>query len=239
MNAGQAAAFDAALAGRPALLVGDDGRILPVAAQRWLAPADGEDDWLLDRCTGPTVDLGCGPGRLVAELAERGVPVLGVDCSPRAVRHCHSRGAPVLHRDVFATLPGEGWWHRVLLADGNIGIGGDPVRLLHRCAALLRPGGTMLVEAGHPGAGLWRGAARLQVAGTAAGPWFPWAVAGLQTLAALAGPAGLQVGDRHDAGRCFLELRRPLGGCRTRVATSAMSADGKPRQGAGELASGT
>jgi SAM-dependent methyltransferase len=207
VNAGQAAVFDAALDGRPAWLVGDDGRILPVAVQRWLAPANGEDGWLLDRCIGPTVDLGCGPGRLVAELAGRGVPALGVDCSHRAVRQCHSRGAPVLHRDVFAPLPGEGRWHHVLLADGNIGIGGDPVRLLHRCAALLRPDGTMLVEAEYPGAGLWRGAARLQVAGAATGPWFPWAVAGVQALAVLAAQIGLRVGNRHCGGRCFIELR--------------------------------
>src|ERR671916_539698 len=136
MDTPQGGIFDAALAGRPAQLVSDDGRILPVAVERWLAPADGEDDWLLDRCSGPTVDLGCGPGRLVAELAQRGVPALGVDCSPRAVRHCHSRGAAVLHRDLFAPLPGEGRWHHVLLADGNIGIGGKPGQLLHRGTAL-------------------------------------------------------------------------------------------------------
>ncbi|MGB6165238.1 MAG: class I SAM-dependent methyltransferase [Pseudonocardiaceae bacterium] len=207
MIAEHAAGFDPVLAGRPAQLVGEDGRILPVAPRRWLAPAGGEDGWLLNRCTGPTVDLGCGPGRLVAELAGRGVPALGVDCSPLAVQQCHSRGAAVLHRDVFATLPGEGWWQHVLLADGNIGIGGDPVRLLRRCAALLRRGGTMLVEAEHPGAGLWRGAARLQVAGAAAGPWFPWAVAELSVLATLATLAGLQAGERYRAGRCFIELR--------------------------------
>ena len=215
MTGERTAVFDPVLTGRPAQLVGDDGRILPVAPQRWLGPADGEDAWLLNRCTGPTVDLGCGPGRLVTELAGRGVPALGVDCSPLAVRQCHFRGAAVLHRDVFATLPGEGRregrWHHVLLADGNIGIGGDPMRLLRRCAALLRRGGTMLVEAEHPGAGLWRGAARLQVAGRAAGPWFPWAVAELPVLAALAALAGFQATDRYHAGRCFVELRRVSG----------------------------
>ncbi|MGH3899265.1 MAG: methionine biosynthesis protein MetW [Pseudonocardiaceae bacterium] len=135
MTAGQTAVFDAALAGRPARLIGDDRRILAVASQRWLAPADSEDGWLLDRCTGPTVDLGCGPGRLVAELAGRGVAALGVDHSHCAVRQCHSRGVLVLRRDVFAPLPGERRWHHVLLADGNIGIGGDPARLLRRAAA--------------------------------------------------------------------------------------------------------
>lgn len=206
-----AAVFDPVLAGQPAQLVGDDGRLIPVTPQRWLAPADGEDEWLLNRCTGPTVDLGCGPGRLVAELTERGVPALGVDCSPLAVRQCHSRGTAVLQRDVFATLPGEGRWHHVLLADGNIGIGGDPVRLLRRCAALLRRNGTILVETELPGAGLWRGAVRLEEAGGAAGPWFPWAVAELPVLAALAALAGFGVGDRYHGRRCFAELRRVSG----------------------------
>ncbi|HVE95768.1 MAG TPA: class I SAM-dependent methyltransferase [Pseudonocardiaceae bacterium] len=190
-----------------------------MAVARWLAPADGEDHWLLDRCSGPTVDLGCGPGRLVAELAQRGVLARGVDCSPRAVRQCHSRGAAVLHRDVFAPLPGEGRWHHVLLADGNIGIGGDPARLLHRCTALLRPGGTMLIEVEQPGAGLWRGTARLQVAGVAAGPWLPWAVAGLRALAVLAGQFELHIANRRYGSRCFIELRLPI--------KRDMSADGK------------
>jgi hypothetical protein len=99
----------------------------------------------------------------------------------------------------------------VLLADGNIGIGGDPVRLLRRCAALLRSGGTMLVEAEPPRAGLWRGTARLQLACGASGPWFPWAVAELPVLAALAALAGLGVGDRHCADRCFVELQHVRG----------------------------
>ncbi|MGH3670446.1 MAG: class I SAM-dependent methyltransferase, partial [Pseudonocardiaceae bacterium] len=78
--------------------------------------------------------------------------------------------------------------------------------------ALLRRGGTMLVEAAeHPGAGVWRGAARLPIAGGAAGPWFPWAVAGLPALAAIAELAGLQVGERYRADRCFIELRHVSG----------------------------
>ena len=36
----------------------------------------------------------------------------------------------MVRRDLFGALPGEGTWSHVLLADGNIGIGGDPVTLL-------------------------------------------------------------------------------------------------------------
>ncbi|MFD4557651.1 class I SAM-dependent methyltransferase [Streptomyces sp. NPDC058469] len=34
---------------------------------------------------GPVADLGCGPGRITAYLADLGVPVLGIDLSPRMV----------------------------------------------------------------------------------------------------------------------------------------------------------
>jgi SAM-dependent methyltransferase len=115
-----------------------------------LAPADPPDDVdraVLDRCQGPTLDLGCGPGRLVAELGRRGVPALGVDVSPAAVLLGRAAGASVLCRSVFDRLPGTGRWRHALLMDGNIGIGGDPAALLARAAELVRPGiGEVVVE---------------------------------------------------------------------------------------------
>ena len=75
---------------------------------------------------GPVLDVGCGPGRFVIGLAQRGTVALGVDPAPAAVALCRSRGAPVLQKSVFDPLPGQGRWRTVLLADGNIGIGGDP-----------------------------------------------------------------------------------------------------------------
>ncbi|MGW3108050.1 class I SAM-dependent methyltransferase [Streptomyces sp. NPDC001100] len=41
---------------------------------------------------GPVADLGCGPGRVTAHLAELGVPVFGIDLSPRMIelaRHAY------------------------------------------------------------------------------------------------------------------------------------------------------
>ena len=62
-------------------------------------------------------------------------------------------GALALQRDVFGYLPGTGRWATVLLADGNIGIGGDPVALLRRAQNLLRPGGAVVTEISPPGSG--------------------------------------------------------------------------------------
>ena len=96
--------------------------------------------------TGPTIDLGCGPGRLVADLVQRGVPALGVDQSATAVGLARRSGAPALRRDVFEPLPGTGRWQTVLLADGNVGLGGDPRRVLRRAGELLRAGGRCVAE---------------------------------------------------------------------------------------------
>jgi hypothetical protein len=98
----------------------------------------------------------------------------------------------VLQRSVFDPLPGEGRWMTVLLMDGNIGIGGDPVRLLRRCQELVAASGAVVVETHRPGAGLRAHRARLERDG-AAGPWFSWAEVGADAIDGLAAAAGLGV----------------------------------------------
>ena len=204
---GRSAGFDDALAGSPARLVRDDGLEVDLAVRRWRRSAAGDDRWLLDRCRGPAVDLGCGPGRLLAALAARGVPALGVDVSAVAARHCRRRGVPMVRRDVLGPLPGEGTWEHVLLADGNIGIGGDPLRLLHRAAHLVCPGGTVLVETDARPDALWRGTVRVATVRGAGTP-LPWACVGADALGHLAAPLGLRCTDGYcyRGGRSFVEL---------------------------------
>jgi SAM-dependent methyltransferase len=185
-------------------MVRSDGGEVVLAVRRWHADAADDDAWLLGRCTGPVVDLGCGPGRLVVALTRRGIPALGVDVSAAAVARCRERGAAVLRRDLFAPIPGR--WDHVLLADGNIGIGGDPARLLRRAAALLRPGGSVLVETDPDPAAWWAGTARVHTP-EGAGPPLPWAVVGADVLQVLAAMVGLEVTVAHSGPRCFSELR--------------------------------
>ena len=72
--------------------------------------------------------------RAAVPLRTRGVPALAIDITPGAVLLARSSGALALQRDVFGHLPATGRWATVLLADGNIGIGGDPLSLLRRDA---------------------------------------------------------------------------------------------------------
>lgn len=171
-----------------------EGEVWDLPVQTWDADAGPGDERLLARCAGSTLDVGCGPGRMAAALGARGVRALGVDVSPSAIAMARSRGAIALNRDVFSLGRSAQRWRHVLLVDGNIGIGGDPVRLLWLCRELLSPGGTVLVDVAPPGHGLQVTTAQL-VGARGPGAWFAWAVLGLDALEVVAAAAGLDVAE--------------------------------------------
>lgn len=191
-----------------AVLRSASGAVHALDVGRWSTSASPAEHGLLAAVRGPTLDVGCGPGRLVAALAERGVPALGIDLAPAALRQARHRGGPVLDRSVFGRVPGEGRWPNVLLFDGNIGIGGDPAALLGRIHSLLAPSGAAIIEVGPPRSGVRREAVVLECEGVRS-PWFPWAWVGADAIAPLAVSAGLTVsGQRAVNGRWFAWLRR-------------------------------
>ena len=200
--------FSHALRGGPTTVRGvfPEERTLPV--HEWLRPASYSDRVLLGHCRGATLDVGCGPGRMSARLAEMGHSVLAVDVVPQAVELARARGVAAMHRNVFHPMPGEGLWDTVLLADGNIGIGGDPGALLRRSAELLAEGGRVVVDLACPGTGLQLHDAQLVSAGTTS-RMFPWAQVGPEAIEWLSAAARLRpvrVGEHR--GRWFAVLER-------------------------------
>lgn len=174
----------------------DDGRRLPLDASRWHGEPSLLERRLLTSLDGPVLDVGCGPGRIVAALDRLGIAALGVDPAPAAVDMARRRGAEVVQGSVFDPLPDEGGWQSVLLLDGNVGIGGDPVRLLRRCRQLAAPGATIVAEVEAPGQHTQRCRARL-IRGHGRSAWFRWAVVGVDALAGLSAGAGLEVANLH------------------------------------------
>ncbi|MFE2870393.1 class I SAM-dependent methyltransferase [Embleya sp. NPDC059259] len=176
---------------------------------RWCADPDTADDTMLARCTGPTLDVGCGPGRLAAALSRRGVTALGIDPVPAAVARALAAGATALCRSVFEPLPGEGRWAAALLADGNIGIGGDPGRLLDRMHGLLAPGGLLVVETDAQDVHE-RFAARVEDDHGCHGGAFRWARIGTPALRVLARAHHFTMTETWThPNRAFAALRRP------------------------------
>jgi SAM-dependent methyltransferase len=201
--------FEPGLLGHRCWLELATGERIVLSTERWRALPDPGDELLLSSCVGPTLDIGCGPGRLTAALTERGVAALGVDVSAVAVRLTIEAGAPAVRRDVFDPQPDEGRWRHALLADGNIGIGGDPVRLLGRVRELLCVGGSALVEVDPPGAGLRHGRVRVSTVDDVGARWFDWAWLGADAVPSTAAEAGLATSwVREAGGRWFTELVR-------------------------------
>lgn len=199
--------FEAALGGAPVTAV-HLTHAAPVDVAAWTAEQDSVDEAIVALCEGPVLDVGCGPGRFAAALAARGVPALGIDVSRAAVRRARARGAVALRRAVEGPVPGEGRWGTVLLADGNIGIGGDPRALLRRCRELARPGGLLLVEADPDPEMDVSGPLVLHAEDGRRSRPLPWARAGSRLLRVLAAELGLVVDEEWElAGRVLLSLR--------------------------------
>ncbi len=183
-------------------------RTLLLDLERWGGPATSSEYAILSEIEGPVLDVGCGPGRLVEALRYQGVSVLGIDAAPTAIARARSRGRRIVQRSVFDPLPREGTWASVLLFDGNIGIGGDPNRLLVRIRDLMTPDGCVFVELEPPGARVEFGRVELEVATGMVGT-FPWCWVGCDEIADIATGAGLRVDDcRPVDDRWFARLRR-------------------------------
>ena len=181
----------------------------PMDSGRWSADADATDLDVLSGATGPVLDIGCGPGRMIRAALDLGLSAAGVDVSPTAVRIATAAGLTVLNRSVFAALPLEGDWGTALLLDGNIGIGGDPGALLARCAELLSVNGAVLVEVSHDPERDHAYEGTLEDERGRRSDVFPWAEIGIVALRARASEAGWRVAqDWVSDGRWFARLVR-------------------------------
>ncbi len=194
-----ASVYTHALQGHPCTLWAGDLAPQPLPTHAWLSGAGPADQALLADCHGPTIDIGCGPGRMSEALALAGHAVLGIDVVPEAVRQTRTRGVQALRRSVFDPVPGEGRWQTALLADGNIGIGGDPVALLERVRDLVLPQGRVVVDVAPWGTGVVTRHVMLETSHGRSGE-FPWTAVGADAIQAVASAAGLGGATEHRYG---------------------------------------
>lgn len=152
-------------------------------------------------CTGPTIELGCGPGRLVARLIQRASPhSVSTDPRPRS-----SWRAGAVRRPCWVTCsrscPERACGRRCYWSTATSGFGGDPLRILARAFELLARGGRCIAEFEAETIGIRSRWVRLE-SSCEVGPWFRWATVGVDSAAALAAQVGLTltgvrlIGDR-------------------------------------------
>jgi SAM-dependent methyltransferase len=173
---------------------------------RWRRGLSPVDLWLDSQCRGRVLEVGCGPGRLISAVGPLG---LGVDSSPLAVAEVHARGGRAVCQSIFEPLPDESRYGTLIVADGSVGIGGDPIRLFVRLGQLLSPSGTAWVEFEEPNTTTRIDRIRIRSPRGDTSAWFDWSVISISDLW-LVELAGLRAGPPISCdGRHFAALSRP------------------------------
>ncbi|MEU9378742.1 methyltransferase domain-containing protein [Streptomyces sp. NPDC048255] len=189
-----------------------DGFVGVCDAAEYFAPYE---DWphrerlLTDRADGAVLDIGCGAGRHVLHLREKGLDVTGVDSSPGAVDICRERSLPALLGTAENLPCAQGQFHTLLALGANLGLLGGAAQAgptLAEFARVAAPGARLLAtgrdpyaSSGRPHtdyheanrrAGRMAGQLRIRIrSGTLAGPYFDYLYCSLSELEELLSPS--------------------------------------------------
>lgn len=125
-------------------------------------------DWFVDLEEGPILDLGCGTGRVLVPLVERGLEVVGLDGSEAMLEICASRvaaagkSAELVVGDMRNFDIGDGRFGTILIPGFSIQLlldDGDLDACLACCRRHLRAGGQLIVPTNIPWEMIWDGRA--------------------------------------------------------------------------------
>lgn len=117
---------------------------------RLFAEWPAHEQQALGLASGRCLDIGCGAGRVLLELQQRGLDAVGIDVSPLALEVCRRRGARDVRQlsitDIDASV---GQFDTILMMGNNFGLFGTPARarrLLRRFLGIAGPDAYILAE---------------------------------------------------------------------------------------------
>src|ERR687886_2004188 len=116
------------------------------AALHWLAASRAEHIPPAPRPDAVLVDLACGGGLMAPHVARLGYRHVGVDLGVQGLRLAREHGVLAVRGSVLAVPLADGCAD-VVVAGEILEHVEDDVRVLAECARLLRPGGTLVVDA--------------------------------------------------------------------------------------------
>jgi SAM-dependent methyltransferase len=106
------------------------------------------------RCVrGRVLDVGCGAGRALLYLKERGIDAVGIDNSPGAIEACRRRGLSNVALRSITELEGLGRFDTILLLGSGFGLFGTVTRarrLLRTMSAITSELGRMIATTRDP-----------------------------------------------------------------------------------------
>lgn len=138
--------------GRPRLVTAQPFRWLVMTVDACERPSRGVLERyrvIADLCRGRVLELGCGPGELSGMIADRGLPVVGVDRNAEKIEEARRRypAADFVRKDILDVSPEEKRYDSVVLSEVLEHVpeeAGD--RMLERAASLAEPGGRLIVS---------------------------------------------------------------------------------------------
>lgn len=137
----------------PHIIKRDDGRINKESLKNYFGKYfqfGSIEKKALKYAKGKILDVGCGAGRHILYLQDKGFDVLGIDKFPLAVRVCKKRGCKQVKAiDIFKTKIKANTFDTIILFGNNLGMGGNLERvkiLLKILKKLTKKNGLLLLS---------------------------------------------------------------------------------------------
>ncbi len=167
---------------------------------------------LLKYAKGKILDVGCGAGRAMRYLLQKGLEVVGFDIDEILIDLCKEQGLQNVYHESYEKMEKFGTFGTIILLNRNLGIAGNLKglkRLLDKCYECCNPGGLLIfdsleirLEEPDRTRGYMEKKLRMKY-NEIYGKWFPWIHIGGEVMEALIMKSGWKREEIIRSGDCY------------------------------------